>query len=256
MFNFEHDERLRKALPIYDDKSEIIRKIDTFPVTIISGPTGCGKSTQIPQFILDYHADTNQYVNIIVTQPRRLAAQSVAKRVCMERGWNLGRLVGYKVGLDKSNASKDTRLMYVTTGVLIKMLINKKNMSEYTHVIIDEVHERDKDMDFLLILTKKFLTSNSKDTKIILMSATLNEEKLLDYYRWSYYGEETLTTNATVYDVQARAMYKNYVFYLDDLRSGPDLINNIKYPHDNTAFLSNDCISVCCQIMQIRYDFK
>ena len=90
---------------------------------------------------------------------RRLAAQAVAKRVCRERNWHLGGLVGYKVGLDKENASKDTRLLYVTTGVLIKMLISQKNMTQWTHIVIDEVHERDKDMDFLLLLTRKFIVS-------------------------------------------------------------------------------------------------
>ena len=90
---------------------------------------------------------------------RRLAAQAVAKRVCRERNWHLGGLVGYKVGLDKGNTSKDTRLVYVTTGILIKMLISQKNMSQWTHIVIDEVHERDKDMDFLLLLTRKFIVS-------------------------------------------------------------------------------------------------
>ena len=89
----------------------------------------------------------------------RLAAQAVAKRVCRERNWHLGGLVGYKVGLDKGNTSKDTRLVYVTTGILIKMLISQKNMSQWTHIVIDEVHERDKDMDFLLLLTRKFIVS-------------------------------------------------------------------------------------------------
>ena len=64
------------------------------------------KSTQIPQFILDHYAAHDRYVNIIVTQPRRIAAQAVARRVARERGWHLGQLVGYKVGLDKANASK------------------------------------------------------------------------------------------------------------------------------------------------------
>jgi len=123
-------------------------------------------------------------VNIIVTQPRKLAAQALARRVADERGWRLGGLIGYKVGLDKENASKDTRLMFVTTGLLIKMLIAKKSMAEWTHIIIDEVHERDKDIDFLLLLSRKFLTSNSPGCKIILMSATLNPEKLCSYYSW------------------------------------------------------------------------
>ena len=69
---------------------------------IISGSTGCGKTTQIPQFILDLHASRRQPVNIVVTQPRRIAAVSVARRVCMEREWPIGKLVGYHVGMDRN----------------------------------------------------------------------------------------------------------------------------------------------------------
>ena len=113
----------------------------------------------------------------------------------------MGGLVGYKVGLDKSNASKDTRLMYVTTGILIKMLINKKSLAEWTHVIIDEVHERDKDIDFLLLLARKFITSNSQGVKIILMSATLNADKLMDYFSWPVYPNGPSYSQAAKYQI-------------------------------------------------------
>ena len=134
--------------------------------------------------VLSVLSDSLELLFLYTFQPRKLAAQALARRVADERGWRLGGLVGYKVGLDKENASKDTRLMFVTTGLLIKMLIAKKSMAEWTHIIIDEVHERDKDIDFLLLLSRKFLTSNSPGCKIILMSATLNPEKLCSYYSW------------------------------------------------------------------------
>ena len=141
----------------------------------------------------------------------------MAKRVCKERGWCLGQLVGYKVGLDKANASKDTRLLYVTTGVLIKMLIPQKNMSQFTHVIIDEVHERDKDMDFLLILTRKFITSNSQGVKIILMSATLNADKLLQYYSWPIYTNGPLEQQGCKFDIPGTTNHDVALFYLDEV---------------------------------------
>ena len=134
---------------------------------ILSGPTGCGKSTQVPQYILDQYAREKKMVNIIVTQPRKIAASSLARRVCQERDWRLGGLVGYQVGLDKENKSPDTRLLYVTTGVLKKMIIGKKNLNTWTHIVLDEVHERNEDMDLLLMMCKKFLFTNSKNTKVI-----------------------------------------------------------------------------------------
>ena len=180
-------------------------------VTIISGFTGCGKTTQIPQFIMDDCVSKRERFNIVVTQPRRIAAKTVATRVCKERNWPLGRLVGYKIGLDKENTSSDTRLMFCTTGVLKKMVISKKHLHDWTHVILDEVHEREEDMDFLLLLCKKLLHSNSRGVKLILMSATISVEKLSDYFTvyhsdiGSNYMKNQLITNiALIIDLQSQ----------------------------------------------------
>jgi len=181
-FNFLKDNEAAWKLPIMDKRERIMEMIDSHQIVIISGPTGCGKSTQVPQFILDKHALERKLVNIIVTQPRRIAASSLAKRVCEERKWKLGGLVGYQVGLDRAHKSEDTRLLYATTGVLKKIIIAKKNLNDYTHVILDEVHDREEDMDLVLLLCKKLLFTNSRGTKLVLMSATLNEDRLKDYF--------------------------------------------------------------------------
>ena len=181
MFNFNNYKEGWK-LPIIDMKEKILNLIGTNQIVVMSGPTGCGKSTQIPQYILDKHAIEKKAVNIIVTQPRKIAASSVARRVCEERKWNLGGLVGYQVGLDKGNKSPDTRLLYVTTGVLKRMIIGKKHLNDWTHIILDEVHEREEDMDLVMLLIKKLLFTNSRGTKLILMSATLNDQKFCDYF--------------------------------------------------------------------------
>lgn len=141
--------------------------VEANQVTVIQGATGCGKTTQVPQFILDSCVERGVHCNIIITQPRRIAAITVAKRVSEERNWPVGTLVGYHIGLN-SKTSSDTRLTFCTTGVLLQKFINKKHMNDYTHVILDEVHERNQDMDFALVIVRKLLHTNSCGVKVSL----------------------------------------------------------------------------------------
>jgi ATP-dependent RNA helicase TDRD9 len=139
--------------------------VETNQVTVIQGATGCGKTTQVPQFILDSCAERGVYCNIVITQPRRIAAITVTKRVSEERNWPVGTLVGYQVGLN-NKTSRDTRLTFCTTGVLLQKLINKRNMNDYTHVILDDVHVRDQEKDFTLLIVRKLLRTNSRGVKV------------------------------------------------------------------------------------------
>jgi len=166
-YNFEPINQTNDHLKnIFDQREKIVNLIASNQVCIIKGPTGCGKSTQIPQFIMDAYANKKEHCNIIVTQPRRIAAINIAQRVCQERNWGeVGRFVGYQVGLDRK-AGDDTRLLYCTTGVLLEKLIHSKTMNDYTHVILDEVHEREEDMDFLMLVVKRFLRTNSRNVKV------------------------------------------------------------------------------------------
>ncbi|GFO22452.1 ATP-dependent RNA helicase dhx29 [Plakobranchus ocellatus] len=168
-------------LPILDARDEIVSTIESNQVTVIQGPTGSGKTTQIPQFILDYYAEESRYCNIIVTQPRKIAAMSVAKRVSDERGWELGSVCGYQIALDR-HGSEDTRILYCTTGILKEKLIARKNMHEFTHIMLDEVHERDIESDFALLLVKKLLRTNSQHVKIIVTSATFDTQVFAQYF--------------------------------------------------------------------------
>ena len=215
MFDFNNNPEAWK-LPIIDHKERILEMIQREQIVIISGPTGCGKSTQVPQYILDKHAIEKKLVNIVVTQPRKIAASSVARRVCQERGWKLGGLVGYQVGLDRANKSQDTRLLYVTTGVLKRQIIAKKNLNNYTHIILDEVHEREEDMDLVLLLCKKLLFTNSRGTKLVLMSATLNEKKLSSYFTSML--SNGLEVPPPVVNIELKKNAHVQDFFLDDLR--------------------------------------
>ncbi|XP_075723023.1 tudor domain containing 9 protein spindle E isoform X2 [Rhipicephalus microplus] len=201
-------------LPIMECKEDILRMIETYSVVVIRGTTGCGKTTQVPQFVLDHCASMGTHCNIVVTQPRRIAAISVAHRVCQERHWTLGSIVGYQVGMD-NQTSCDTRLSFVTTGVLLEKLIFKKDMNDYTHVIIDEVHERDQETDFLLLVARKFLRTNSRGVKIILMSATINVDYFAEYFSTSLLNR---LEPAPIIEIPGK-MKEVREYYIDSLRT-------------------------------------
>ncbi|RWS11290.1 putative ATP-dependent RNA helicase TDRD9-like protein, partial [Dinothrombium tinctorium] len=168
-------------LAISEYREKIVTSVKINRVTIIEGDTGCGKTTQVPQYIADDCFHQGQYFNIAVTQPRRIAAISVAKRVCSERNWNLGEIVGYQVGMDK-RTSENTRILYCTTGVLLQKLISQKRMDMFTHIIIDEVHERNEETDLLLMVVRKFMWSQPAPVRVIIMSATFDTDALQQYF--------------------------------------------------------------------------
>lgn len=172
----------------------------------------------MPQFILEQAQSRGEYCNIVCTQPRRIAAISIAKRVCDERKWELGKLVGYQVGLHVLT-NDETRLLYCTTGVLLHKLVKAKCMSKYTHIILDEVHERDQEMDFLLIVIRRLLISNSPNTKVILMSATINPKEFSEYF-------SSYRSPAPVLKVDNRRRFQVKDFYLCQLEK---LITNYEY---------------------------
>ncbi|KAG5328427.1 SPNE helicase, partial [Acromyrmex charruanus] len=202
-------------LSILSMKDKIISIIETNSVVIIQGPTGCGKTTQIPQFILDANIKKRLNCNIIVTQPRRIAAISIAKRVSQEGNWSLGSLVGYQVGMQKET-SHETRLTYCTTEILLQHLIHNKHMLDYTHVILDEIHERDQNLDFLLLVVKRLLQTNSGQVKVILMSATINVIKFAKYF--SSIVENELIP-APILKIPRKKNFEIRTYYLDEIKN-------------------------------------
>ncbi len=184
---------IRKSLPASSAADEILELIRTNRVVIIAGETGCGKTTQVPQFILDeaIEAGTGSECNIVVTQPRRVSAIGVASRVAVERGEELdgkkkpvaaGSLVGYAIRGER-RASRECRLLFTTTGVLLRRLGagGDKDLKGISHVVVDEVHERNVDSDFLLLELRELLKRNNK-IKVVLMSATINQETFASYF--------------------------------------------------------------------------
>ncbi|KAL7671392.1 hypothetical protein ACOME3_006291 [Neoechinorhynchus agilis] len=151
------DVQYNKSLPVYVHRNEILNAVSGNNVTLICSQPGSGKSTQIPQYILDDCVQHSRPCNIVVTQPRRIAAISVAKWVTAQRRQPLGQICGYQVSLDKT-VSNSTRLLYCTTGILLQKLIQARSLDEYSHIVLDEAHDRTKEMDFLFLLVIRQLT--------------------------------------------------------------------------------------------------
>ncbi|RFU29894.1 hypothetical protein B7463_g6443, partial [Scytalidium lignicola] len=212
----------RIQLPMWAFKDEVLRAIDREQVVIICGETGCGKSTQVPSFLLEHQLSKGLPCKIYCTEPRRISAISLARRVSEELGErknDLGSprsLVGYAIRLE-SNTSKETRLVYATTGIVMRMLEGSNNLEDITHIVLDEVHERTIDSDFLLIVLRKLMLRRP-DLKIILMSATVDAERFSKYL-----------DNAPVLNVPGRT-FPVQVKYLEDAveLTGYSLDNNLQ----------------------------
>ena len=183
--SYQHMLTSRRSLPIWNFKDELLDTIGHHPVVIICGETGCGKSTQVPAFVLERELSGGRPCKIYCTQPRRISAISLARRVSEELGERKGdvgtfrSIVGFSIRLE-SNFTPETRLVYATTGIVMRMLEGSDDLGDITHLILDEVHERTIDSDFLLIVLRKLL-ARRLDLKVVLMSATLNAQRFSDY---------------------------------------------------------------------------
>jgi ATP-dependent RNA helicase DHX57 len=181
----------RQKLPAWKVRENIIKTVGENHVTIISGETGSGKSTQSMQFILDdlYSKGLGHCANIIVTQPRRISALGLADRVAEERCSQVGQEVGYAIR-GENRQSDQTRITFVTTGVLLRRLQVSggriedviASLTDVSHVVIDEVHERSLDTDFLLTIIREAMRMRKDLLKLVLMSATLDARTFKDYF--------------------------------------------------------------------------
>lgn len=180
----------RQNLPIMDVASELMNALENSNTVVISGETGCGKTTQVPQIIYDsfVRAGNGSECNLMCTQPRRVAAVSVAQRVAHERlekspGCK-GAAVGYQVRLD-SAVCKDTQLLFCTTGILLRKIQADPLLRDISHIVMDEVHERSLESDFAAALLRDLLRrrreAGLKQLSLVLMSATINADLFSSY---------------------------------------------------------------------------
>ena len=167
------DLRFNQELPIFAKKDEIIRTISRHRVTVVSGETGSGKTTQLPKFCLAAGKGVDGLIGC--TQPRRIAASTVARRIAEELGQELGNAVGYKIRF-KDRMSGDAYIKMMTDGILLAEAQNDPHLSTYDTIIVDEAHERSLNIDFILGILQTLVTKRD-DLKLIITSATIDTEK-------------------------------------------------------------------------------
>lgn len=156
--------RTREALPVFGYREQLLEAIRNNQVVVIEGETGCGKTTQVPHYVVEEAAALGLPCSVVCTQPRRISAIGVASRVAEERGERCGKLVGYSIR-HETCTSAETHLLFCTTGTLLRRLEVDSTLSRVTHVFIDEVHERGLESDFLLLALKDLLKKRA-DLKV------------------------------------------------------------------------------------------
>lgn len=194
-----HNDRIK--LPVYQYKSTILNHVLKNQVTILVGETGSGKSTQIPQILMEKNKK-----KICVTQPRRVAAISLAKRVSEEYGCILGEDVGYHVRFSNLTDPQKTHLKYLTDGMILREIMIDPKLSQYSTVIVDEAHERSISTDLFLGILKELIISQSRpDLKIIIMSATLDMDLFSSFFN-----------NASILHIEGK-LYPIKKYFLTDV---------------------------------------
>ncbi|KAI0896533.1 P-loop containing nucleoside triphosphate hydrolase protein [Annulohypoxylon nitens] len=169
----------RKSLPIYVYRDAFIEALETHQILVLVGETGSGKTTQLPQYLHEA-GYTKGGLKVGCTQPRRVAAMSVAARVAEEMGVKCGQEVGYSIRFE-DNTSDKTVIKYMTDGMLLREFMTEPDLAGYSALMIDEAHERTVHTDILLALVKD-LARERPDLKLLISSATMNAEKFSTYF--------------------------------------------------------------------------
>ncbi|XP_010522055.1 PREDICTED: DExH-box ATP-dependent RNA helicase DExH6 [Tarenaya hassleriana] len=198
----------RSKLPIASFRDAITSAVESNQIVLISGETGCGKTTQVPQYLLDHMWSKGEACKIICTQPRRISAISVSERISCERGESIGHDIGFKVRL-QTRGGRHSSVVFCTNGILLRVLVGQGSgscVSNITHIIVDEIHERDCFSDFMLAILRDMLPTKPH-LRLILMSATLDAGRFSEYFG----GCPVIRVPGFTYPVRT--------FYLEDVLS-------------------------------------
>jgi ATP-dependent helicase HrpB len=198
-----------RDLPIYELESRLVASLRAQGRLIVQAPTGSGKSTQVPQMLLE-HGLLGERGEVVVLQPRRLAARMLAKRVAEEVGTQLGNVVGYQIRLD-SRVSEATRIRFVTEGILLRQMSFDPTLRGISAIVFDEFHERHLYGDISLARALQIQQTRRPDLKVIVMSATLDAALLKDYLAPC----DVLTSQGRTFPVRVEYLPKSVNFEHD-----------------------------------------
>ncbi|KAF9028219.1 putative ATP-dependent RNA helicase dhr2 [Podila verticillata] len=231
----------REALPIYTARDIIIKEVKENACVVIVGETGSGKTTQIPQYLLE--AGMAAHGTISVTQPRRVAAINLAKRVADEVGTPIGQKVGYSIRFDDTS-SKDSLIKYMTDGIMLRELLSDRLLLRYSVIILDEAHERTLRTDILFGMVKSIqkkradmIQAGRRDIqplKIVIMSATLDAEKFSEYF----YNAKIMYISGRMFPVKILNTVEPQSDYVDSALVTAFQIHQDEAPGDILIFLT------------------
>ncbi|KNC83419.1 ATP-dependent RNA helicase DHX35, variant [Sphaeroforma arctica JP610] len=193
--------RQRKQLPVYKYRQHLLYAMEKFRTIIVVGETGCGKTTQLPQYLAEV-GWSGQGKMIACTQPRRVAATSVALRVAEEVGCRIGGKVGYSVRFDNAEGAT-TQIKYMTDGMLVRETLMDPLLQRYSTIMVDEAHERGLYTDVLLGLLRKIMKKRS-DLRVIVSSATLDAEAFAEFFETNDDLTAPENNTATILSVEGR----------------------------------------------------
>ncbi|XP_028405343.1 ATP-dependent RNA helicase DHX8-like [Dendronephthya gigantea] len=235
----------RQSLPIYKLRDELVKAVHDNQLLIVIGETGSGKTTQITQYVAE--AGLASVGKIGCTQPRRVAAMSVAKRVSEEFGCRLGQEVGYTIRFEDCT-SPETKIKYMTEGMLLRECLIDPNLTQYSMVMLDEAHERTIHTDVLFGLMKKAVKKRP-DLKLIVTSATLDAVKFSTYF----FEAPIFTIPGRTFPVEILYTKEAETDYLDAALVTVMQIHLTEPPGDILVFLTGqEEIDTSCEILYER----
>lgn len=239
-------QEVRRSLPIFPYREDLLTAIQEHQILVIEGETGSGKTTQIPQYLME-HGYTNGGMKIGCTQPRRVAAMSVAARVAQETSVKLGNEVGYSIRFEDCTSER-TVLKYMTDGMLLREFLTEPDLASYSVIIIDEAHERTLHTDILFGLIKD-IARFRPDLKVLVASATLDTERFSCFF-----------DDAPVFRIPGRRFPVDIYYtkapeadYLEACVVSVLQIHVTQSPGDVLVFLTGqEEIEACCELLQER----